>query len=402
MKIKVAWLAPYSPELLEPELRLARRHASFHPCSWVVNLSGAVAARPDVELHVLTESTQIPQSQIVRRGNITFHVVKQGIPFVNRGFPSWFPLDVLTGFRLNAARLVREIETIRPDIVHAHGTEAAYGLAGLASGYPCLISMQGIISEIFKIDPILRFRIVRHWEKSQVRRAKYFACRTDFDTGFVRATNPGAKIFQLHEAMNPVFFRDAWAVRDEPRVLFVGSLQERKGVATLLRAIGKVKETIPTVELSAIGGGGGECVQQLKGLVTELGISSRVTFLGQQTAEEIARHHRESQIFALPSDNENSPNTLAEAMVSGMPVIATNVGGIPSMVTDGETGLLVEVRNPQQLAEKITYLLQHPEERKRLGQNAQRIGRARHAPEKVALETVAAYKEILKAAEGVA
>jgi glycosyltransferase involved in cell wall biosynthesis len=82
-------------------------------------------------------------------------------------------------------------------------------------------------------------------------------------------------------------------------------------------------------------------------------------------------------------------------MVSGMPVIATNVGGIPSMVTDGETGLLVPPRNSQALAEKIVWLLTHPEERRRLGENARRVARDRHAPEKVATETLKAYREIL-------
>jgi glycosyltransferase involved in cell wall biosynthesis len=394
--MKIAWLAPYAVPLLEPDLKLARRHASFHPCSWVVNLSVALAARPDVELHLVTESAQVSKSQTVRRDNITFHVVKQGLPLVNRGFPSWFPIDVLTGFRLNAARLVRRIRMIDPDIVHAHGTEASYAVAGLRSGYPCLISIQGIVNEYFRTNPDFRFGIVRHLERDQVRLGKYFACRTNFDTAFVRTTNPSAKIFQVHEAMNPVFFQDAWTVNNEARVLFVGSLQERKGIAILLRAIAKVKETVPEVALSVVGGGGGEYMQHLKNLVVELGIKSQVTFLGQKTAREIAQYQRESQIFALPSDNENSPNTLAEAMVSGMPVIATNAGGIPSMVTDGETGLLVEIRNPQQLAEKISYLLQNPEQRKRLGENARAVARSRHLPETVAEEAMMAYREILR------
>jgi glycosyltransferase involved in cell wall biosynthesis len=100
-------------------------------------------------------------------------------------------------------------------------------------------------------------------------------------------------------------------------------------------------------------------------------------------------------VFVLPSENENSPNALAEAMVSGMPVIATRVGGIPSMVEDGQTGLLVPWGDPASLAEKMAWLLAHPEERERLGQNACRVARARHAPQTVADETVQAYKEIL-------
>ena len=399
MKIKVAWLAPYPAHDLKPELIIRRRPCAYHPCSWIVNLSTALAMRSDIELHLVTESTLVSRSQTVPRGNITFHVVRQAVPFTNRGYPPWFPVDVITGFRSTAACLARAICGIRPDVVHAHGTEAAYALAGLASGYPCLVSIQGIINEYFKTNPDFRFRVVRHLERQEVQRAKYFTCRTNFDTGFVRALNPTAMIFHIHEAMNPVFFQDQWQLQEDAQLLFVGGLQERKGLDVLLRALPRVKEAVPAARISVIGGGGGEYVQSLKNLIAELSIGSSVEFLGQKTAAEIADWHRRSQIFVLPSDNENSPNTLAEAMVSGMPVIATNAGGIPSIVADGETGLLAKARNAQQFADKIIYLLQNPAERRRLGENARAAARSRHWPQTVAEETMKAYREILSLEE---
>ena len=395
MRLKVAWLAPYPAQDLEPDLRVTRRPRAYHPCSWIVNLATALVTRPDIDLHLITESTLVAEDQTITRAGITFHVVRQGLPLINRGFPSWFPLDVLSGFRLNAHRLGRVIHSIQPDIVHAHGTEAAYALAALNSGAPCLVSIQGIITEYYKTNPDFRFRIVRHWEQDQVRRAKYFTCRTDFDTGFVRRTNPAAHIFHIHEAMNPVFFRGQWELKDEPHILFVGGLQERKGIAVLIRAVGLVKKTIPAIRLAVIGGGDGEFADALHRLVAELGLADNVAFLGQKNAAEIAEWHRKTQIFVLPSDNENSPNTLAEAMVSGMPVIATKAGGIPSMVTESETGLLVPPRDPQTLAEKITRLLQAPATRQKMGERAREIGRSRHWPATVAEQTMNAYREIL-------
>jgi glycosyltransferase involved in cell wall biosynthesis len=97
----------------------------------------------------------------------------------------------------------------------------------------------------------------------------------------------------------------------------------------------------------------------------------------------------------LPSANENSPNTLAEAMVSGLPVIATSVGGIPSMVEHGKTGWLVPPHNPPDLANAILDLLNNPEKRTRLGQAARQRARDRHLPEHVATQTMDAYREIL-------
>jgi glycosyltransferase involved in cell wall biosynthesis len=393
MKTKAVWLTPYPILSLEPEVRVKRRPSMEHPCSWIVNLSNALVERSDVELHVVTENSRVSSTQRTQKGRIAFHVVKTGIPFLNRGFPPWFPLDVLTGFRANVARLTKEVLAIKPDIVHAHGTEAAYALAAAKTRLPCLISMQGIITELYKTAPCLRYRVLRHYEQDCVRRARYFTCRTSFDTGFVQSVNPSARIFTIHEAMNPVYFQNEWHVRDEDRLLYVGSLQASKGLDILLEALQLVVQTKPKAMLTVIGPGNQGPYRQL---CERLRIADNVEFVGFLSASEVAKHHLSSQIFVLSSGNENSPNTLAEAMVSGLPVIATAVGGIPSMVEHGQTGWLVPPRNPAELAKAILQLLNDPEQRARLGQAARQRARDRHRPEQVAAQTVEAYREILE------
>jgi glycosyltransferase involved in cell wall biosynthesis len=394
MKLKVAWLAPYPVPPLSPAITLARARPEFHPAGWLVNLSKALAATEDIDLHILVESTLVASDQVARQDGITFHVIKSSVPILNRGYPSFFPVDVLTGFAPIMHKLLRKLRDVQPDLVHAHGTEGPYALAGVKSRIPCLVSIQGIITEYFKTNPCFRFRVVRHYEQSTVRRARFFTCRTDFDTGFVRSQNPQARIFTIHEAMNPAYFRDDWRVADSETVMFVGSLVVRKGLPVLLEALALVKRRRPQVKLIVVGASGRE-TDAPSGQCQRLGIAANVAFRGFQTAEEIAKLHLQSQVFVLPSQNENSPNALAEAMVSGMPVVATRVGGIPSLVEDGQTGLLVPWGDPQALADKIEWLLAHPEERERLGNNARRLARARHAPETVARETIQAYKEIL-------
>jgi len=394
MRTKVAWLAPYPVPPLAPAIELIRSRRPFHPAGWLVNLSKALAATEDIDLHIVVESTLVASDQIVRQDGITFHVVKSSVPILNCGYPPFFPVDVLTGFAPIVHKLLRRLRALQPDLVHAHGTEGPYALAGIRSRVPCLVSIQGVISEYFKTNPCFRFRVVRHYEQSTVRRAHFFTCRTDFDTGFVRSQNPEARIFTIHEAMNPAYFRHDWHVAASETVMFVGSLVPRKGLPVLLEALTLVKQRRPQVTLIVVGASGREADGPLE-QCQRLGITANVTFYGFQPAEEIAKLHLQSQVFVLPSQNENSPNALAEAMVSGLPVIATRVGGIPSLVEDGQTGLLVPWGDPRSLAEKIEWLLAHPEERERLGNNARRVARARHAPETVAVETVQAYKEIL-------
>jgi glycosyltransferase involved in cell wall biosynthesis len=395
MKMRIAWLAPYPVSRLREWLALNREGTALHACSWILNLSRAIAKRDDIDLHLVTLTAWVLYDQIVSADKITFHVLKNGIPFINRGFPSWMPLDLLSGFRTDARRLGHEIARIKPDVVHAHGTEAAYALGALESKYPTLISIQGIITEYQKTTPCFQFRLLSKGEQKQVRRGKYFGCRTAFDSKFVRRVNPEARIFELHEAMNPIYFRREWRVGDGSDILFVGALTERKGAAFLIEAFAMVKHAIPTATLTLIGDGEREYIKNLKIRATKLGVLADLRFLGHLPPSEIAREHLKAQIFVLPTLNDNSPNTLGEAMVSGMPVIASAVGGIPSMVDDGETGLLVQSCDAKGLADKIVYLLTQKEERTRLGRTANLIARARHNPELVAEETIEAYRQII-------
>jgi glycosyltransferase involved in cell wall biosynthesis len=393
MKAKVVWLAPYPVPLLAPAIKLAGDPSHFHPASWLVNLSKALAGYQDIELHIVTESTRAPSDQVARQDGITFHVVKSGLPIIHRGFPPYFPVDIITKFAPTVAKLLRKVHELQPDLVHAHGTEGPYALAGVRSQVPCLISVQGIITELFKTDPCFRFRIVRHYEQDCVRHARYFTCRTDFDTQFIRSLNPGARIFTIHEAMNLVYFQKEWRVREEDRLLYVGSLDAHKGLDVLLEAVKLVVQTKPKTMLMVIAGGDQTPYRQL---CERLQITGSVQFLGFQSAVQIAKYHLENQLFVLPSRTDNSPNTLAEAMVSGLPVIATAVGGIPSMVKHGHTGWLVPPGNPVELAKAILQLLDDPELRARLGQAARQQARDRHRPERIAAQTAEAYQVIWK------
>ena len=398
--MRIAWIAPYPAQLLEPALRLSRKVGAYHPCSWIVTLSQALSRIDGVDLHLLTNSHLVPHEQTVKVGGITFHVLKSGVPFTNRNFPSWLPLDALTGFRFDTQQFNRRLRGIHPALVHSHGTESSYALAGVRSGYPCLISIQGIIREIAKVSPSLRSRLLRRTERTAVLANHHFACRTEYDSGFIRSLNPHAQIHFLHEAMNPLFFQNDWRVDDSSVVLYVGHLLPRKGVEVLLQALATVKNSFPKVCLRLAGAGSEEYIRHLKHLEEHLEIARNIEFLGFLSPEQVAKLHLQSQLFVLPSQNENSPNTLAEAMVSGVPVIATAVGGIPSMVQHNQTGLLFECNNSQQLAAAMADLLGRPEERKRLGDNARHVARQRHRPEIVAEQTVHAYREILNTQKG--
>jgi colanic acid/amylovoran biosynthesis glycosyltransferase len=103
--------------------------------------------------------------------------------------------------------------------------------------------------------------------------------------------------------------------------------------------------------------GSGKLENNLKKMVEDKGWKNRVHFLGSMEHNDLVLHLQQSQVFCRPSLSEGLGNSFLEAMAVGVPVIGTNVGGIPDFLQDGKTGWFCEVKNPQSIAEKIKYIL---------------------------------------------
>ncbi len=392
--MKIAWLCPYPVSELADLLEGGVRRRSLHPCSWIINLSTALAGMQEVELHLLTVSPWIYRSQTVQRNGMFIHVIRSGLPFVRRGYPGYMPLDAISGYIVESHKLFAEINRIQPDIVHAHGTERECAIAARRSGRLYVVSIQGILTEFNKTDPSIHNRLMEPYEKREVRRGHYFTCRTHFDMGFVRRLNPKAKIFNIPEAMGTIFFAGQWSDPAGCRVLFVGGGAPRKGLHELIDAMGETVKNIPEASIDVVGSCSPERQRLLENKAQQLGVSIR--FHGYRSAAEIAELHRQCRMFTLCSSNENSPNTLAEAMVSGMPVVSYNVGGVSSMLQDGRSGILIAPHDTKALATAVMSLLSDRAKALAIGQSAAEFARSRNHPDHVAEETMAAYRYILE------
>ncbi|MCK6506978.1 glycosyltransferase family 4 protein [Myxococcota bacterium] len=155
-----------------------------------------------------------------------------------------------------------------------------------------------------------------------------------------------------------------------PTVLMMGVLHERKGPFDLARAIPQVLRSVPDARF-AFGGNGD--LDEMRRLCTELGVIDHVELLGWvDGAQKLAAFDR-AWVYCLPSHFENLPVSIIEAMAAGLPVVATDIAGVPEEVLDGHTGYLVPPRDPAALADRITRLLQDGAQRAAMGQ----AGRAR-------------------------
>lgn len=145
---------------------------------------------------------------------------------------------------------------------------------------------------------------------------------------------------------------------DAPTIITVSRLVEKNGVDTLIRAIGMVKKKTGVARCHILGDGPER--PRLEQLARNLGLQNEIKFFGNVPYEKLPVFLHEATVFVRLSRSEGMGNSFVEALAAGIPVIGTEVGGIPDIITDGATGLFAKVDDPDDAAEKIIRLLQDP------------------------------------------
>jgi glycosyltransferase involved in cell wall biosynthesis len=168
----------------------------------------------------------------------------------------------------------------------------------------------------------------------------------------------------------------------EPVILFAGVLTPLKGIHHLLHAFAKVAQEFPEVRLEIVGRyENPEYGEELCQEVFRLRLNGRVSFVGEVPQVELANRMHRSRVFVLPSLSEGLGRVVVEAMATGTPVIGSHVDGIPEIVQEGLTGFLVPPGDEEALAERLRWVLKHPQEAKAMGHRAREFARSFFSPE---------------------
>ncbi len=152
-----------------------------------------------------------------------------------------------------------------------------------------------------------------------------------------------------------------------PHLVVTRNLEPIYDVSTAINAVSLLSKTIPGVRLSIAGSGPQE--RELKRLVKQLGLQDVVVFTGKLSPDEIAELYRNADILLNPSTVDNMPNSILESLASGVPVVTTNVGGVPYVVEHEKTALMVEVGDAKGMAKEVARLLENPTLYRRLAEN---------------------------------
>jgi len=258
----------------------------------------------------------------------------------------------------------------RPDLLHVHWP-FPHGLMAIPAstllGIPLVLSCHG--GELLLAK---KFGFVASFLRWLFPRAKGVTANSSFTQGLIHKlyTGPVEIIpYGLTVEAKPAKPRQPG---EFPKLLFVGRLDERKGVRYLLEALPLILAEQP-VRLRIVGKGILE--EELKAQCQELGLESVIDFLGFVTKEELAEEYASCDVFILPSivdskgDTEGLGIVMIEALAHAKPVVASAVGGIPDVIIPDKTGLLVPEKNPHALAKAVLELLANPERAKELGNN---------------------------------
>jgi glycosyltransferase involved in cell wall biosynthesis len=253
------------------------------------------------------------------------------------------------------------IEQFKPDLIAAHSSKTGI-LARLASQItkvPCVFTAHGWSFTTGIPEPN---RTIYRWlEKLTASLADKIICVSEYDRQIgLKAGMSSEKLLTIHNGMKDVADElKANPSQGKPlKVAMVARFDRQKDHETLLAAFQDLNG-----ELLLIGDGPG--LEQTREKVAQLGMSDRVSFLGFR--QDIAEILAEVQIYALISNWEGLPCTIIEAMRAGLPVVASDVGGVREIVLDGQTGYLVPRGDAKTLRQKLSYLLSNEQARISMG-----------------------------------
>jgi glycosyltransferase involved in cell wall biosynthesis len=319
------------------------------------------------------------------------------------------------------------IEEFKPDIINFFGTENPFPLVLEHVNIPHIIWFQGnltvyhqkwhagiswiesLLSESIK-DLIMakaelnsflsNYQFVKR-EQKIFKLAQNFIGRTNWDNRLVRTMAPQAKYHHCEEVMRKSFHDQSWIPkRSREKYILVSTFRDNlyKGLEVAMSAYMALAPLLDRpLEWRIIGVPEKSQYARVCYKVSGLKSASGFKLLGTMPAENIILELLNADVFVHPSHIDNSPNSLCEAMMIGLPIVSTNVGGIPSIVADGIEGLLVQNGDAYAMAGAILQLLQEPDAANSLARQARRRALIRHDRKKIIADLQEIYEAIMSA-----
>lgn len=406
--MKILWLTNFIPEDLAVALKL--------PCTvkegWVTGCYRAIKAHPEkhVSVSFAAPGPVNTSEELFRKA--TFGSVEGYLFSEDTVNPEIYDPNLK-----NVMKAI--LKAAKPDVVHIFGTEFAHARsmaeATKEMSIPTMVGLQGICKEIadhyldglsesvckkktfrdiVRKDDLLKQqqkfydRAVN--ERETLKKVGHVAGRTRFDEKYTIEVNPHAKYHVLNETLRPQYYKGTWDPKNaKPHSIFLSQGNYPvKGLHYVLEAMPKLMKYFPDITVDIAGDDitrYGTLKEKIKisgygKYLHDLTKDAPIRFLGKLTAEEMKEAYLTHSLFLCPSTVENSPNSLGEAMILGVPCVAAQVGGIPSVFEDGFDGIMYGAGNVEGLVKAVTRMWTEGKELK-YSDHAKEHARETHNPE---------------------
>jgi len=341
---------------------------------------------PNMDLHVATFRPNLTRPIQEEREGLTLYLYPT---------PRW----TRSTWHREGRRVLRHLlDRLAPDVVHAHGS-TVYTAAAVRAPYPHVVTVHGIMAREAPTVWGWRRRVARELDRWFERWALRQAREIIAISPYIRDAYPWLRA-RLHFIENPVdprYFDIPLGTEQAGRVLTVARVIPRKGILPLIRAFARVAGDFPSAELHIAGEmvSFPEYAAACQDEVHKHGLTQRIHFLGPLDTPGLMRAYAEAQVTVLASLQETAPIVIGESLAAARPVIATEVGGVPYMVTRGKTGWLVPVGDERALANALADALDHPEQCRTMGRQAREEARHRFHPQSIAEKHMAVYELVV-------
>lgn len=331
-------------------------------------------------------------------------------------------------------KLAKIIEEERPDVVDVQGTEFSFGESVLNLNLECPVSvtLQGLADSCVKVytkgmplkelifgrakadnkrfKGILERKMLLYMRaltsNSIIKKSRYCIGRTHFDKLEAKGINKNIKYYSCNRILRDDFYNaEKWNIKNanKHQLFGISSQVPYKGLHYAVKVIAKLKEKYPDVCLSVPGNFKidlpDSTIQSyekyIKKLINEYGVRDNIKFLPSLNPSEMIDEMMKCRAFYQYSIIENSPNSLAEAQILGVPCVASDVGGTSSYVEDGKDGLLFKVDSVYECAEKIAELFENDSLCLSLSENGIKTAEERHNVKSNTEKLISIYKDII-------
>ena len=417
MKAKILWFSSHTISIEKDSSNELKKNFGR---GWVGMLESNLRDYKDYEIAIAFPNKNIDKIRKSVFGNRVFYE----IPFPNSKLKRWYQRfrGKLEGKEF-LSKYMEIIQEYDPDLIHIFGTENSFSQIIYHTKKPVLVDIQGLLthvtfkwfSHISKWDTIKYssiFHIINlnthiHQYKIKIKRAKreqdllrnvkLVSGRTTWDKMVTTVMAPNASYYHCSRVIKDAFWSHSWKKPENAHksILTVMNPDFYKGLDVVFQTCEKLTEYGLDFTWNVVGVS--EKIDYVKIISKKLKLKPNkinVRFLGKTTSEDIAKMLTEVDFYVHPSYMENSPNSVAEAMIVGTPTIASVTGGVPDYIDHKKTGWIFQEGDYYMVAGLILNLLNDDNVIK-IAEEGRKVARIRHNPETIAHDAISNYNNIL-------